>query len=366
MLAADASKILQDSCVVGAALRVVQGGVVTESVDFGLHDSSAGAPVDRDTLFHWASITKILTGVCLLQLRDAGALALEDPVTRYLPELRAAHNPYGSMDDITLTHLATHSAGFRAASWPWAGEDGTRQPWHPFEPPTWAHIVAMLPYTAVQFPPGTVSKYSNLGILFLGRVIEVVTGEPYEAVVHKRVLVPLGMTRAYFDRTPPTWRHHRSASYVVERSDSDRYAIVRTLPFDPSTGVTVSNGGLNATADDLARLVAWLAGAGGPGAATVLSPASLSDVLTYRLPVDGAQTEGGVQGMGLFLFRERHCGCTLWGHAGDQNGFTAHVYFQPNSGAGYVLVMNSVGAGSEAEVDGAVRAAACARLFVGD
>ena len=83
-----------------------------------------------DTIYHWASITKTFTGIAIMQLRDRGLLSLDDPVVKYVPELALAHDPFGNIADIKIRHMMSHSAGFRAATWPWGGD----QPWHPFEP----------------------------------------------------------------------------------------------------------------------------------------------------------------------------------------------------------------------------------------
>ena len=193
-------------------------------------------PSAADTIFHWASITKTFTGIAILQLRDRGLLSLDDPAVKYLPELRQVHNPFGDMAQVTLRHLLSHSAGFRAPTWPWSeGKD-----WEPFEPPRYEQLQAMLPYTELLFAPGSRYSYSNPGIVFLGRIIEVLTNEDYEVYVDKNVLKPLGMHRSFFDKTPPHLLRHRSHSYFYDGRACARPASTSTR------GVTVSNGGLNA------------------------------------------------------------------------------------------------------------------------
>ena len=147
---------LTDQAIVGASFVLVRDHRVAHARTFGYADLQARRPVDADTIFHWASITKTFTGIAIMQLRDRGLLSLDDPIVKYLPELRQVHNPYGAMDAITLRMLLSHSAGFRNPTWPWGGD----QDWHPFEPPGWAQVAAMLPYTKIEFPPG--SKYSVL------------------------------------------------------------------------------------------------------------------------------------------------------------------------------------------------------------
>src|SRR5690606_15014854 len=104
-------------------------------------------------------------------------------------------NPYGSMDDITIRHLLTHSGGFRNGTWPWRiGKD-----WEPFEPTEYSQLVAMFPFTEVLFKPGTKFSYSNPGIVYLGRIIEKLAHEPYQTYIDKNMLRPLSMYRSYFD-----------------------------------------------------------------------------------------------------------------------------------------------------------------------
>ena len=70
-------------------------------------------------MYHWASITKTLTAIAILQLRDRGRLTLDDPIVRYVPELRQVHDEFGSIDDVTLRMLLSHCAGFQNPTWPY-------------------------------------------------------------------------------------------------------------------------------------------------------------------------------------------------------------------------------------------------------
>jgi CubicO group peptidase (beta-lactamase class C family) len=185
-----------------------------------------------------------------MQLRDRGLLKLDDPVTKYLPELREVHNAYGSMDDITIRHLMTHSAGFRNPTWPWdRGQD-----WEPFEPTEYSQLVAMFPFTEILFKPGSKFSYSNPGIVFLGRIIEKLTGDDYEVYVDKNILKPLEMYSSYFDATPYHLLKYRSHSYYMR--DGKR----TEGRFDANTGITVSNSGLNSPIADMVKYLSFLIG----------------------------------------------------------------------------------------------------------
>src|SRR3970282_1838150 len=114
-------RTLEGEGMVGSALWFLRGSELLAREFHGFADVATQRPVDESTIFHWASITKTFTGIAILQLRDRSLLSLDDTVVDYLPELRAVHNPFGPMDRITIRHLMTHSAGFRAATWPWGG-----------------------------------------------------------------------------------------------------------------------------------------------------------------------------------------------------------------------------------------------------
>lgn len=358
-------QVVRSIGVVGASIRVVRGEDVVFADTEGWSDLEKGRAVDEETIFHWASITKTLTGVAIMQLRDEGRLSLDDPAVRYVPELAAVHNPYGPVESITIRHLLSHSAGFRSPTWPWGGD----KPWHPFEPARWAQLVAMLPYTDVQFAPGSRYQYSNPGIVFLGRIIETLSGEDYEVYVSKRLFMPLGMTGSYFDRTPPYRLAHRSRGYVVR--DGARTA----QPFDPDTGITVSNGGLNAPIGDLVTWMKFLMGrpdnpALGGRYEAVLSRRSLQEM--WRPQIEASSEDESpdrrVQA-GLVFFVETHLGRTYIAHSGNQNGFISHLYFDPERAVGYVVNFNTQVLRTEttprgtAAVDREIRDALFTRVF---
>src|SRR6476646_24377 len=137
--------------IVGSSLLIVRDGRIVARDNEGLQDREAHTAVTADTIYHWASITKTFTGIAIMQLRDRGLLSLDDPVVKYVPELRLAHDRFGDISQVKIRHLMSHSAGFRGSTWPWGGD----KPWHPFEPTTWEQLVAMLPYTDVLFAPGS-------------------------------------------------------------------------------------------------------------------------------------------------------------------------------------------------------------------
>lgn len=105
--------------IVGASAAFVRDGKILARHDYGFADRATGRRVDERTLFHWGSITKTLTGIAIMQLRDQGKLNLDDPATRWIPELRLIHDSYGSPDSITIRMLLAHTSGLQGGTWPW-------------------------------------------------------------------------------------------------------------------------------------------------------------------------------------------------------------------------------------------------------
>jgi CubicO group peptidase (beta-lactamase class C family) len=324
---------LQRSGIAGSSLMVVRDGEIVARQNEGVQNVERHEAVTNETIYHWASITKTFTGIAIMQLRDRGLLSLDDSVVRFVPELRLAHNPYGDMSQVKIRHLMSHSAGFRASTWPWGGD----QPWHPFEPTSWEQLVAMLPYTDVQFAPGSKYSYSNPGVIFLGRIIQLLSGDDYEVYVTKNILMPLGMRSSFFDRAPYYLLPHRSHSYL--RDDAG----LHEARFDFDTGITVSNGGLNAPFDDMAKYLAFLIGdSKRRDYEVVLKRSSLEEMWVPQIrAIEGEGVNGDHSQAALSFFVERWGGVELVGHSGDQNGFISHVYLHRPSRTAYLVSFNT-------------------------
>jgi CubicO group peptidase (beta-lactamase class C family) len=249
---------LREDRIVGGSVALVEDGRIVARHHYGFADKTNGRRVDGNTIFHWASITKTLNAIAMMQLRDHGMICLEESIAWHVPELRRMHNPYGSMDDITLTMLLEHSAGFQAGTWPYKqGKD-----WEPFEPRYWEQLVAMMPYQQIAFAPGSRFSYSNPSWIYLARILEEKTGDPWEAYIEKNIFAPLGMSRSYFAITPYYLRPHRSHRYSVEYDEAGQPQVIdQGREFDP--GITVPNGGWNAPIDDVAAYIGFLTGASG-------------------------------------------------------------------------------------------------------
>ncbi|MHB1938132.1 MAG: serine hydrolase domain-containing protein [Acidobacteriaceae bacterium] len=322
--------------IVGSSLVLLHCDRIVFQDFYGRQAISPAQPVDDKTTYHWASITKTFTGIAIMQLRDRGLLSLDDPLVKYIPELSAVHDPYGPISAITIREAMSHSSGFRDATWPWRSE-----PWQPFEPTQWSQIVAMLPYTSIHFAPGSRFGYSNLAVVFLGEIIERLSGDPYEAYMEKNVLGPLRMYHSYFDRSPYTLVRYRSHSYDLQNGK------LTEDPFNFDSGITRSNGGLNAPLPDMVKYLELLLGDPARQAEydAILKRSSLKEMWKPILPVapdaDFPSRAGAHDFVAGSFFVHTDGKLRLVGKSGSQNGFLSNFYLDPNSRRAYIVIYNT-------------------------
>ncbi len=173
---------------------VFAGGLGVTSVDHPL-------PVDGHTLFRIGSTSKTFTATTLMTLVAEGEVRLDAPVRRYLPDFRLQSEPDAAL--LTVGHVVTHHGGFAGDYFRdcGPGDDALAQ------------IVAKMANSPQLTPAGATFSYSNAGFYVLGRIIEVVAGRPFEAVVRERIIEPLEMGETcYF--TDEAMRHAVAMGHV--------------------------------------------------------------------------------------------------------------------------------------------------------
>lgn len=340
--------VLAQHHIVGGAFGFQHAGDTPTEFYFGDARRGAHQKIDGRTAYNWASITKTMTAIAILQLRDRGLLSLDDPAVRYVPELRQVHDSFGPVDGITIRMLLSHSAGFRNPTWPWDCDATPKCDWQPFEPTRWSQIDAMLPFTDIAFKPGSRWSYSNLGYVFLGQIIQRLTGDDYEVYITKNILMPLGMTSSYFDKAP----------YFLEPDVSESFLRagdkITPQPFNFDSGITVSNSGLKAPVSDMLKYQRFLIGdPKNPVYDIVLKRSSLEEAWKGTLPTAGAGMPttytggpgGTVPMMGLGFFTLNVNGHRYIYHDGDQGGFTAELMIDPDRHSGSIVMSNTTDTG---------------------
>ena len=316
--------------IAGAGLAVARDGRLLLVRGYGLADRSRSAPVEPSSRFRLASLSKTVTAVAVLQLVQDGRLGLDDKVLPILGDL--APSPARISDkrvhDITVRHLLQHSGGFdRARSGdvmflPLAADAASRQG-GPL-PPDCPTILRDALEQKLDFAPGARFAYSNIGYCLLGRVIERVTGVPYEARVRERVLAPAGVRRMHIGRTLA------AAEGEVTYYDYEAKA-VRAMPGfgfkraprpygEFAVETMDSYGGWIGSPVDYLRFLLAIDGRRGPA---LLSGATVAEMnarpnLPEAAGDDESNPPGSVYGLGIRI-RQGQNGVNLW-HGGSLPG----------------------------------------------
>lgn len=200
----------------GAVTVVARRGQVVSLQAVGYHDLESRKPMRVDSIFDIRSVTKPITAIAIMMLMEDGKLTLNDPVAKYFAQFRRTSSKAElSLDRITIRHLLTHTSGLPSER-PTEIEAITIK-----RDRTLSEVVTLLATQEPEFEPGTRFRYSSGGFAILGRVIEVVTGKPYEQFVNERIFKPLGMNDSFF--FIPAEKQNRVASiYRVQDGKLNR------------------------------------------------------------------------------------------------------------------------------------------------
>ena len=213
---------LAEHDVPGAAVAVAKDGKLVYARGFGYADRENKSPAEPDNLFRIASISKPVTAVAILQLVEQGKLKLDDrpfQMLRVEPFLEDGAKVDPRMKDITILHLLQHTGGFdRGVSFDpmfksveFSQKLGTKPPAGPHE------VMRVMMGRTLDHDPGTNYAYSNYGYAVLGRVIEKVTGQNYDAYVKEHVLKPVGVTRMRIGATLSDGRADGEVKYYMQK-----------------------------------------------------------------------------------------------------------------------------------------------------
>lgn len=272
---------------------------MVRSVSVGRRDVDRDLPVTRDTIFRIASLTKPVTTVAALAMLDAGRFRLDEPITRLAPELahlRVLASPEGSLNEtrpaarpITFDDLLTHRSGLTYAEFH-TGPIGAAyadalggQIDNVLAPDDWIARLARLPLID---EPGAGFHY-GVSTDLLGFLLARMEGTTLDAVVHRRVLDPLGMHDTHFV-VPVDQRHRRAA--LTGFDGMGRLATLACAPGNhaladrPETMTYVSGGqGLWSTADDYLRFARLFVGGGAVDGVRILRPETCARMVTNQL-----------------------------------------------------------------------------------
>jgi CubicO group peptidase (beta-lactamase class C family) len=268
----------------------------------GSLDARGGpAPDPERAVYRIGALTKLLTGIALLELQDAGRLDLDDSVTRFVPELSPR------LDQVTLRHLVTHTSGI-----PSAGDRSA--PYWQQTPVSEEQLLNAL-VAPLEFSPGTRSAYSNAGMALAGLVVARAAGESYRDSLQRQVLGPLGMTHVAWDRDAVPEEHLAIGVGPDGSVDTPHWQL----------GAFEAAGGLYCSLEDLSQLARFALS----DFPKLLSPGSFREALTdHELP--------GQHGVGWIVGAREGYGFVT--HTGSTSDYSASLFVLPERRvAGIVL-----------------------------
>jgi CubicO group peptidase (beta-lactamase class C family) len=338
--------------VPGASWGIVVDGELAHAGVTGLRDVAAKAPVESDTVFRIASMTKSFTAIAILKLRDEGQLSLDDPAERYVPELKNLLYPTSDSPRVTIRHLLSHAEGFPEDN-PW----GDRQ-----LADTDAELTDMMnrgiPFSNA---PGVAYEYSNYGFAILGRIVSRVSGRSYADYIATAILRPLGLTSTTLEPGGVP-RAKLALGYRWEDGQWKEEPIL-------SHGSFGSMGGMLTTVPDLAKYVAaflssWPARDGAESGP--IHRASLREMQQVWRPAPGAvtrdplgQLQMNIGGYGFGLRVSQTCAFRqVVAHSGGLPGYGSQMRWLPEYGVGIIAFGNLRYTGWGRPIDEAIDALA--------
>ena len=308
---------LREHVVPGVAVGIV-AGAEEHTVCAGITNVEQPVPVDADTVFEIASVTKTMTATVAMRLVADGRLSLDAPVRHYLPDFGVADADVSAT--VTVADLFTHTAG-------WVGEylDDTGP-----GDDALARGVAAMSVLRQLVPAGRHFSYNNVSLSVAGRIIEVITGRGYEAAMADLLFVPLGMTRSsFFADDVLTYR--LAAGHTVRDGAA---AVLRGALESRRVGHPV--GGVRSTARDLIRYARFHLGDGSAPDGTPLLPASaLAQMQEPRFPMGP-----GAGRIGLSWMLAERGGTTIAWHGGASVAQMTTFLLVPARAFGLVVLTN--------------------------
>jgi CubicO group peptidase (beta-lactamase class C family) len=298
--------------IAGASVAVVKGGTTLVSRGYGLADLELGVPTPPGATYEIGSITKQFTAAAILRLQERGKLALDDEITKYLPDYPTQGR------HLTLRRLLNHTSGIRGYTEMPAFDELMR-----LEKPRQA-LVDLFSREPFDFEPGEEQIYNNSAFFLLGLVIEKVAGVPYEAYVQHELFDPVGMASSYYCSSRAVHKNHAHGYDTGKDGLELKGYLEHAWPY--AAGSLCSN-----TAD----LVAWNRALHG---GKVLNPDSYTAMITPGTLNDGTRLRYGL-GIGVADIGGRRA----IAHGGGINGFLSESEYYPDDDLIVIVLLNTAG-----------------------
>lgn len=276
---------------------------------------------DSNTIFRIGSISKSFVGFLLMQLQEEGKISINDPVEKYLPEIKMLIE-YDKYPPITLKQLATHTSGLDRES---RSRDekvrfGKVSEWE-------NNLIKAIPETSFRSKPGERFGYSNIGFAILGLTLSKVADKPYVELIQEKIFKPLEMSSTYFE-VPETQKANLAKGMAGGPTAELNYEIPKSEHFE--VGYRIPNGGIYSTASDMAKFMKACM-----GYSNLLNKNSIDILQASQTPTTRLRSN---YSFGFILYSDQ--GINTVGHGGSKAGYSAHFEYEKDSQYGIILMRN--------------------------
>ena len=311
---------LNDDNIGGSiSLVILKGDKIIDSRVFGLVSSDSEALADSSTIYRIGSITKSFTGFLLLKLHQDKILNLDDPIEKYLPEIKTLVD-YQKYPPISFKQLASHTSGLDRESRNRDVNFGKVEEWE-------QKVLRAIPETSFRSKPDERFGYSNIAYAILGLAISRAADKPYIELVKEKILGPLEMSNTYFE-IPETQKTNLAGGMGGGPTAEIDYEL--SLREHNGRGYRVPNGGLYSTPNDMAKFMKACM-----GYTEILNKASIQLLQTTQTPTTRLRSNYST---GFDLYSSQ--GIHTVGHGGSTPGYSAHFEFEKNSEYGIIIMRN--------------------------
>jgi len=332
-IAARMQEMIEAKEIPGAVTLVATRQGVTHLQAIGNAGPAGAKPLQKDSLFWIASMTKPITGTAIMMLQDDGKLSVDDPVSKYIPEFAKLMTPSGKPANLTLKHLMTHTSGLAEAT----NEESKAAL-------KLSDLIPSYLNKPMKFEPGAKWEYCQSGINTLGRIVEVVSGQAFEKFLEARLFKPLSMKDTTFYVRQD--QMSRLVTAVEREKDGTLTATtVRLLHGKAPTSTDrypAANGGLYSTAPDYARFARMILNGGTLDGKRYLKPESVRQMTTIQTAdLKTGFTPGNGWGLTWCVVREPQ-GITSMlspGTHGHGGAYGTQAWIDPVKGVALILMV---------------------------